>query len=280
MGVKLMDARSYDEALGVLRKAETLAEQPGRWPTEQDNVRQRLLCITYNNLGCLFRRRSAPSEALQYLTRALSVGSQTPSGAHGAASTHLNICAAYTSLKRHREALGHAERAALIVQRELFSSANSAHGSGTHFHDGLAAAAARLAAADSHTRRKAMRDSAAVLAMAYHNAALAHERLGALTEARVSFARARAIADRLLGAKSHTAASLARAERAFLTRHVRGSSAGNTPAVGFRAQAKKPGAVVTRSRSVSALGRSSSSGNVGKAALLKPPPATQSKVRM
>lgn len=281
MGVKLMDARSYEDALSALRKAEALVEQASRWPGGSEAVRTRLMVITYNNLGCLFRRRSAPAEALLYLNRALAAGQGSPPNTRSAAATHLNICAAYTSLKRHREALGHAERAALMVQRDLFAAPAAAHRSGAHFHEGLAAVGARLAAADSHAARRAVRDAAGVLSMAYHNAALAHERLGTLTEARVSFARARAVADRLLGPKTHTAVTLARAERAFLARHARAASFSSASSgASARAPSRKPSGVMSRSRSATSVGRSASSLGAAKPALLKPPPATQKQVRL
>ncbi|KAK2078407.1 hypothetical protein QBZ16_003247 [Prototheca wickerhamii] len=232
MGVKLMDARSYEDALSALRKAEALVEQASRWPGGSEAVRTRLMVITYNNLGCLFRRRSAPAEALLYLNRALAAGQGSPPNTRSAAATHLNICAAYTSLKRHREALGHAERAALM---------------------GLAAVGARLAAADSHAARRAVRDAAGVLSMAYHNAALAHERLGTLTEAR----------------------------RAFLARHARAASFSSASSgASARAPSRKPSGVMSRSRSATSVGRSASSLGAAKPALLKPPPATQKQVRL
>ena len=61
--------------------------------------------ITYNNLGCLFKRRNMPQLALQYLQRALALeeGGGRPVQVQNSSSTHLNICAAYSALKRPKE---------------------------------------------------------------------------------------------------------------------------------------------------------------------------------
>lgn len=75
--------------------------------------------------------------------------------------------------------MGHAERAATLLQRELFVPLPAS------FSEGVVALAARMAA----DRHAVHRSACTVLAMAYHNGALAHERLGALEHARVSLAR-------------------------------------------------------------------------------------------
>uniref|UniRef100_A0A1D1ZWA0 Uncharacterized protein n=1 Tax=Auxenochlorella protothecoides TaxID=3075 RepID=A0A1D1ZWA0_AUXPR len=261
LAVKLMDAKNYDNALTLLRKAEALGEDDGRWGPEEARARPRLRCITFNNLGCLFRRRNAPAEALQYLARALEQG-RLGGDARSAASTHLNVCAAYAGLRRDREALGHAERAALLLQRELFVPAASS------FAEGLAGLAARLAA----ERRHAQRTAASVLAMAYHNAALAHERLGSQAEARVALARARAVADRCLGHRSHTAASLHRAEKAFLARHQRPVPA---PKGG-----KKPDKAAPKGRVPSVTTVKSGLHGSASKGMLKPPRTSGSKMWM
>jgi hypothetical protein len=58
------------------------------------------------------------------------------------ASTHLNICAACSALGRCKEALAHAERAILLLQRRLW-------GASATFNDGVAALALKLAAPSS-----------------------------------------------------------------------------------------------------------------------------------
>lgn len=226
MGLKLMDSRKFDESLAMMRKAEALVENDTMWgpPVAVNSKRMRLQAITYNNLGCLFKRRNLPQQALQYLTKALAIEEET-GHVHNAASTHLNICAAYSSLRRYREALAHAERAIVLLQRALWPHSAT-------FHDGLMQLSKVLAATASD---KKLLSGVNVLAIAYHNAALEHERLGKLKEAHVCFTRASTLALKCLGPRASLSTSLQRALKAFMARHqqARGRAAGT--AAGSRA---------------------------------------------
>lgn len=171
----------------------------------------------------------------QYLQKALAL-EEAGGPVQNSSSTHLNICAALSALKRPKEvrrhrrrrrsdcfvpllpacrlaharlqtvcspvhrctsrptaassrspclaccpqALAHAERAIILLQRHLWPP-------GLAFQEGLAALVRSLAA-PSPAARQAL-GAANVLAMAYHNAAVEHEKLGRLREALVSFTR-------------------------------------------------------------------------------------------
>jgi tetratricopeptide (TPR) repeat protein len=232
-----------------LRKAEAVVDNDAAWqggPVAAAR-RQRMRAITYNNLGCLFKRRNLPQLALQYLQKALAL-EEAGGPVQNSSSTHLNICAAFSALKRPKEvrpgqiawqgwrqgnflnysrlfsgsvgrytpaaapllilsvqALGHAERAIILLQRDLWGAHFAAP-----FQDGLgmlvrqlhppapaagaAAAAAAGAAAASATATRHLLASANLLAMAYHNAGVEHEKLGRLREALVSFTRCASLA--------------------------------------------------------------------------------------
>lgn len=207
LGLKMMERRKHDEALGLLRKAEAVVDNDAVWQGPGADKRARMRAITYNNLGCLFKRRNMPQLALQYLQKALALEDSV----QNSASTHLNICAAFSSLRKPKEALSHAERAILLLQRHLWAHS-------LPFQDGLNALVRQLAAPGASRHLLA---SANVLAMAYHNAAVEHEKLARLREALVSFTRAYLIASKCLGAKAQITTSLSRALKAFQQRQAR-----------------------------------------------------------
>lgn len=92
-------------ATHIAPQAESLLDDGSRWGTEgvEATARERLRCATYNNLGCLYRRRNLSQEALHYFGKALALGKRHGGRAQELASTHLNVCAAYSSLKRFKE---------------------------------------------------------------------------------------------------------------------------------------------------------------------------------
>ncbi|KAG7675002.1 hypothetical protein KSW81_002511 [Nannochloris sp. 'desiccata'] len=217
--------------------------------------RNRLRAITYNNIGCLYKRRSLPERALTYLQNALAL-EEAAGDVHDCASTHLNICASYSALTRFREALAHAERAIILLQRQLWGptgasfqdgmmylgrvlaalAATVAAGSGNNggftsgggdmSHSNAAATAAAAAAvaatyAEAHKRQRKLLASANILAMAYHNAAVEHERLNRSREAQVSYSRACSIGTKFLGPKSSTTVALLHAQKGFISRQQR-----------------------------------------------------------
>eukprot|EP00887_Chlorella_sp_A99_P004886 scaffold4.g4886.t1 len=207
------------------------------------------------------------------LMKALTLGEET-GHARNSSSTHLNICAAYSALRRYKEALTHAERAIILLQ--LWAP-------GASFHDGLSALVRALACGAAvpgsglaasaplpagaasggaalgpppaeWSLKKAL-SSANVLAMAYHNAGVEHERLGRTKEAHVSFTRrerkeakavrpegAYTIASKCLGARTPMATALSKALRSFLARHPKPAATGAAGAsAAGSAAARKPG---------------------------------------
>lgn len=251
---------SLDEAAFTAAAAATLAGMNGlQVILEKIAVkRNRLRAITYNNIGCLYKRLSLPERALPYLQNALSL-EEAAGDVHDCASTHLNLCASYSALTRFREALAHAERAIILLQRQLWgptagsfqdgmtylgrvlaalaatvaagpggSGANGAtNGSGDPSSNSTAAAATAVAATyeEAHKRQRKLLANANILAMAYHNAAVEHERLKSLREAQVSYSRACSIGTKFLGPKSSTTVALLHAQKGFVARQQREAGA-------------------------------------------------------
>lgn len=202
--------------------------------------RSHLRAITYNNIGCLYKRQGIPEQALPYLHNALAL-EEASGNVHDCASTHLNLCASYSALSDYKEALGHAERAIILLQRQLWGPTAVSFQEGiTYLGRSLGALNARVSAgvgdgsvpgsaaafADAHKRQRKLLASANILAMAYHNAAVEHERLSRMREAQVSYARACSIGTKFLGPKSSTTTALMHAQKGFLARLQRDSASG------------------------------------------------------
>jgi tetratricopeptide (TPR) repeat protein len=71
--------------------------------------RSKLLGLTYNNFACFYKRRRQPNVALGYLKKALEAEARNDSEPADMAGTHLNICAVYSQLGKHQEALEDAQ---------------------------------------------------------------------------------------------------------------------------------------------------------------------------
>ena len=103
-----MDALKFDnfrDSIEKLRKAEALID-----PAVLEHA-LKLLSITYNNFGCHYKRRKQYKVALEYLSRAQRIEEEDQAEPKTKASTHLNISALYSALKRHNQALWHAKQA-------------------------------------------------------------------------------------------------------------------------------------------------------------------------
>ena len=74
-------------------------------------VRDKLLGITYNNLGCLYRKWKKPQGALRYLQLASQCEESALVDNSNRATTLLNICAVYSSIQQHESALGYCKQA-------------------------------------------------------------------------------------------------------------------------------------------------------------------------
>lgn len=101
---------NYREALSILKVALNKLNAPEtdlqNWPN-----RLRLLGITLNNFGCLYRNKGQLNVALLYLQKALAIEQETGHDSISTARTNLNICAILSQLNRHEAALQHAQQA-------------------------------------------------------------------------------------------------------------------------------------------------------------------------
>lgn len=102
----------FEQCLAMLRKAEAITA-PGNFRKCQS-----LQILTFNNIGCCYRKLGKLKSALKYLKEAAQIGSGC---AHvkNLSITHLNLCAIQSQLGRHDLALEHAQAAIFHTQEEL-----------------------------------------------------------------------------------------------------------------------------------------------------------------
>lgn len=104
----------FDQCLSMLRKAEAITA-PGNFKKCQS-----LQILTFNNIGCCYRKLGKLKSALKYLKEAAQIGS-TCAHVKNLSITHLNLCAIQSQLGRHDLALEHAQAAIFHTQEELVS---------------------------------------------------------------------------------------------------------------------------------------------------------------
>ena len=120
--------------------------------------------ITFNNLACYYRKTNKIKLALKYLKTALSLEHDIP-------NTHLNLCASYSQIGKHTQALQHAMTSVIILQENIMNGIENSQD---------------------------FQDFAPVLVVAYHNMAVELEYLKRNFEAITMYAKAVAFGEEYL----------------------------------------------------------------------------------
>lgn len=109
---------NLENALKLLKSAEKILKD------REIPKNNSLWGITYNNLGCIYKKAENHKAALHYLTRALDSEIINAYDATNAASTHLNISAILSNMGDHNSSLAHALAALKILQSTVAKSQN------------------------------------------------------------------------------------------------------------------------------------------------------------
>lgn len=154
----------FDQCLAMLRKAEAITA-PGNFRKCQS-----LQILTFNNIGCCYRKLGKLKSALKYLKEAAQVGS-TCAHVKNLSITHLNLCAIQSQLGRHDLALEHAQAAIFHTQEELVGLEAAVNSSrrcddDSEYDDGAASSSPDVLDA------KSREEKVISLAVAYHNLAV------------------------------------------------------------------------------------------------------------
>jgi tetratricopeptide (TPR) repeat protein len=180
----------FEIALELLKKAEILT------------TRHRMIrAVTYNNLGCYYRKRGKLQKALTFMDKALKI-----EGKHGAqsgavtrlknADTHLNMCTILSELKRHDKAIYHAKVALKLLRGELFPKRPAGE-------PPLDPATGDVLAPPAPSK-----DRIAVMGIAYHNLAVQQEYLRLPAECMESYKKGLELVQKHLGETHPLAQSL------------------------------------------------------------------------
>lgn len=173
LAMNCLQKDDYMKAYELLKKAELLTEPRGY--LTDDKARLKLRAVTFNNLGCFYKRRGKLHAALQYLDKALKIELASDE-VDNPAGTHLNLCATLSQLGRHQPALEHAQ-CALDLLKQGLSRKGALHG-------GAGGKAG---------------EEASIVAIAYHNLAVEQEHLGQWAGALQSYGESVAMAERQWG---------------------------------------------------------------------------------
>ena len=123
LGIKMLAAGQLSIALQLLKSAEELSRRSSIIRLKRER-RLKARAITYNNLGCYFKKVRKFSLALQHLLKGLSI--EENNGACGnPASTHINICVILSQMSRHTHALEHVKSAIGLLE---FADENISNG--------------------------------------------------------------------------------------------------------------------------------------------------------
>ena len=206
LAMRLVEGEDFERALALLRKAEVLAE--GELAVPLAASRARLQGVTFNNLGCFYKRYERPRSALRYLRCALDVERDFPDAVENPAGTHLNVCATLSELGQHADAAEHAAAAIGLLRTQHVENEAKMHYEACPDGEVDEAAAAATAAIES------------MMAIAFHNLAVEHEHLGEIDEAADAYDRAVELGDEVWGYGAPMATALRKNRAAFERAHT------------------------------------------------------------
>jgi tetratricopeptide (TPR) repeat protein len=101
-------SNNYSECYRLLKKAEEIIRSPN-YPTNS-----KLSAVTWNNLGCYYKRINSFDLALNYLTKALETDAESDNLT--LAGTHLNILTVLSQQQNHKQALYHGVQAIKLLK--------------------------------------------------------------------------------------------------------------------------------------------------------------------
>ncbi len=183
IAMQYLQQGEHSFALILLQSAESLISEGGAGMQSLEPLKG----LTYNNLGCYFRREGMPMEALKWLRQAHDIEQRVGQDS-SRSSTFLNLCAVYSLLGKHLEALQCATQALKHLKAVLQRNPQ-----------------ASLSATVPGMEKV---DTASMLAIAYHNIAVEQEYLSRFDEAVGSYRKALEVAETQCGSSSQLAGKI------------------------------------------------------------------------
>ncbi|OMJ84704.1 hypothetical protein SteCoe_14093 [Stentor coeruleus] len=106
-----LQKENYESTLNYLKQA-----LMGIQGIKDDYIKNKLMAVTYNNLGIFFKRIANFPEALKYLYKSIELESQLPNEISTIAGAYLNICSIHSQLGNHPKAIRYGLRSVLMLK--------------------------------------------------------------------------------------------------------------------------------------------------------------------
>ena len=111
LAMEQLQVENFEQSMSYLKQALI-----GIKSIAEEKIKGKLMAITFNNLGCLFKRTRNYSEALKYLYKAIDLETQLPNEAATIAGAHLNICSILSQQRDHAKAIRHGLRSIFLLK--------------------------------------------------------------------------------------------------------------------------------------------------------------------
>lgn len=111
LAMEQLQQDSYENSMSYLKQA-----LMGIKVIVDEQTKSKLMAITFNNLGCLFKRTLNYAEALKYLYKSVGLESKLPNESATIAGAHLNICSILSQQGDHVKAIRHGLRAIFLLK--------------------------------------------------------------------------------------------------------------------------------------------------------------------
>ena len=111
--MSLIKANDFKGSLKLLKESLNLLAL-----AKEDENKYKLLAITHNNLGCIYKQRKKPTTALKYLKLSSENEAKARIDPVTRAGTFLNTCAIFSSLGKHKLALEESQKALNLLKTE------------------------------------------------------------------------------------------------------------------------------------------------------------------
>lgn len=111
LAMEQLQQENYENSMSYLKQALI-----GIKSISEDSKKNKLMAITFNNLGCFFKRMSNYSEALKYLYKSIDLENKLPNELSTISGAHLNICSILSQQGDHGQAIRHGLRSVFLLK--------------------------------------------------------------------------------------------------------------------------------------------------------------------
>ena len=111
LAMEQLQQESYENSMSYLKQA-----LMGIKVISEDSIKSKLMAITFNNLGCFFKRMTNYPEALKYLYKSIELENKLPNELATIAGAHLNICSILSQQGDHAKAIRHGLRSIFLLK--------------------------------------------------------------------------------------------------------------------------------------------------------------------